>query len=646
MNRYPLFAIFPLALFWCDDRLVLSYLAATLVATVLGSNWLLGGDSPGVAISGDSGCGKTSTINLLLAKLARSGQPFLYIDPTGNSARFLERVVADLPARIRQNFVVIRPCDLTSVVSINPLHVPRDNCSDVEWMARVTTKVAHVVRILLAAWGETDLHGKPRLFTWLYRIIKTLASCGLTIPDCRYFLDPRDELYLSIVRAVQDPLARRAFEDLAGRRPTEADEQLESTRTRLLGFACESQAIELLLGRSDEQVLKMHQAILEGKTIIVSLELGGTLRDDDQAILANLILTDFLFAVQNMPAELRRLYVVCLDELPIFANNGSGPLLMRSVREVRQFLVRYVWAFQGMNAFDDPRFINLALSQLGGLVAMRHTGVEDAKFIGGHLALSGYSAKKVKQTTMHEVQYQRGHDLKTLIDQAESWSTAEQEGSAEAFGTSEQTNETETTSRTETDTRTTHPVDFRRVNDAVAQARARTNGSALGRSSGTKTTSTRNQSTTVSRGGSRTFKQSLVPRLVSEFVTTGIQFYTPEEHVLQNAAALAGLPTGHAAVYLSGHGVYYVRFPLIEDPFLLTPKFAAKKLLAFQQELRALPYYRSPQQILDQREKLLLATIEELDRLSAKPALIVEPVTNTPRVPPQAYKPTDYEGDF
>lgn len=594
------------------------------------NDWLFGGDSPGVACSGDSGSGKTNTIEVILTALAKADQPFLYIDPTGNSARRLERVVADLPQRLRNKFLTIRPSDLSKIVSINPLRVDSEHCTPIEWQARITTKIAHVVRILLSAWGERDLHSKPRLFTWLYRILKTLAMCGLTIPDCRHFLDPRDPFFLSLVQAVPDPIARRAFEDLATRRPIEADEQIESARTRLLGFACESQVVEFTLGRSDDDVLNMRDVILDGRSVIISLELGGVLRDEDQAIFANLFLTDFLFEVMNMPAEQRSRYVIALDELPIFANNGSGPLLMRAIREVRQFLVRFLWGFQGKDAFDDERFFNLTLSQMGTLIAMRHTGLNDATAIGSHIALPSVSSTKEKLVLTQDAQYQDGHDLLTLIDESETWGSSEMEGSGEATSSTEQDTITDTTTTTDTTNRTVHPNQLSDLNAALARARAKALGSSRGRSTGTKHSSNVNRSTTFSRGGSRTRKQTLVPKLVTKEIITSVQYYTTEEQFMVQAAALAGLPTGSALVVLSGRGVYEVRFPLLTDPFAMSPKFAAKKLAELKALQRALPYYRAPDAILEQRQKLLEATIAELDRLAAQgnALRLIEPQDN------------------
>jgi hypothetical protein len=111
-------------------------------------------------------------------------------------------------------------------------------------------------------------------------------------------------------------------------------------------------------------------------------------------------------------------------------------------------------------------------------------------------------------------------------------------------------------------------------------------------------------------------------RLVSELVETGVQYLSIDEQFMVPAARLARLPRGHALVYVSGDGVRYVRFPLLPDPFRLTPKFGKKKtgeLLAMQ---RALPYYRSPEAILEQRQALLQETIRELDRLADDPSLL------------------------
>ena len=606
-------------------------------------DWLFA-NSPGLQISGDSGCGKSNAMEVLAGGLLRQGQPLFFIDPHGQTAKRLERLATSLPERLRRKVLVIRPADTRQLVSINPLAVPRGNDSELDWQARLTSKVGHVSRILLAAWGEADFNSRPRMFTWITRILKTLGTCGLTIPDARYFLDVGSELYLALTRAVPDLMNRHAFEDLADRKPREVDEQLESTRTRMLGFL-ENPIIEAMLGRTDH-VLDFPTVIDEGCTVIVDLEPQGKLRDEDQTIIANLLLTEFIYAVMNMPAARRRLYFVFIDELPVFAQ-ASGPLLIRALCEIRKFLVRFVLAHQGTQRFPngaaDP-FLNTIVAQCGVHLFFRHANPVDAKYFGEIVALPDYDPKRVKHEQWQEVQQQAGHDLVILEDESQSSSASEQLGGGESGGNTETHSTNSNRGSSDSNTQSTqHDEELLRRTLGEAHAAASSQSSGEGRSLATSHQQNSSWARTTSHSTGRTRRQTLVPRIITKNVITGVQFYSTDEHVMEKASRLANLATGRAMLHVSGRGVAQIGFPLFHDPFEKTPRFAAKQASAFHRQLALRPEYASPVAILELRRRLLEEVLARLDgtvlelltdqRSTPQPAIQLDSQLTTERPP-------------
>ena len=79
----------------------------------------------GIAISGDSGTGKSSLMLLLMLHLIRAGIGLTLIDPHGDLATDLERHCAALPERIRRRLVVVRYSDTDRIVGMNPLSIGR-----------------------------------------------------------------------------------------------------------------------------------------------------------------------------------------------------------------------------------------------------------------------------------------------------------------------------------------------------------------------------------------------------------------------------------------------------------------------------------------------------------------------------------------
>lgn len=576
-------------------------------------DWLFA-NSPGLQISGDSGCGKSNAMEVLAGGLLRQGQPLFFIDPHGQTAKRLERLATSLPERLRRKVIVIRPADTRQLVSINPLAVPRGNDSELDWQARLTSKVGHVSRILLAAWGEADFNSRPRMFTWITRILKTLGTCGLTIPDARYFLDVGSELYIALTRAVPDLMNRHAFEDLGERKPKDIDEQIESTRTRMLGFL-ENPIIEAMLGRTSD-VLDFANVIDEGGSVIVDLEPQGKLRDEDQTIIANLLLTEFIYTVMNLSAVRRKLYFVFVDELPVFAQ-ASGPLLIRALCEIRKFLVRFVLAHQGTQRFPqgvaDP-FLNTIVGQCGVHLYFRHANPVDAKYFGEIVALPDYDPKRVKHEQWQEVQQQAGHDLVILEDESQTTGSSDQVGGGESSGNSDTTSTNSTTGSSATNTSSTQQDEEllrRTIGEAHAAASLQSQGQ--GRSIGSSYQQNSSWTRSTSHSTGRTRRQTLVPRIVTKNVITGVQFYSSDEQVMEQASVLANLATGRAMLHVSGRGVVQIGFPLFQEPFEKTPRFAAKQAAAFHQQLSLRPEYASPVAILEQRRRLLEEVLAGLD---------------------------------
>src|SRR5207302_247953 len=114
----------------------------------------------------------------------------------------------------------------------------------------------------------------------------------------------------------------------------------------------------------------------------------------------------------------------------------------------------------------------------------------------------------------------------------------------------------------------------------VAEARADTSGTSSNSAAaqGQTHTNTANWAKSSSRGGSRTFKQTLVPRIVVRDIVTSVQFFTTEEQFSQAASAIASFPIGTALLYIAGTGTIRVAFPPPKQPFRMTPKFGRKKL--------------------------------------------------------------------
>ena len=367
------------------------------------ANSVLFGDSAGVLLSGDSGSGKSHTMKLLAQHLIHSDCGLTFISPHGDDPEDLERFCASLPTTRRRKVIVVRYSDTTRITGMNPLFVDRRGLEDVTYRARIASRVSHVSRIFLHAFGEKDFNGKPLMFRIFSIYLSTLALAGLTIPDIRHFFDTTSPVYRALVEAAPDFVSQLELEQLANLRPMDREDFIGSTKNRFLN-SLRNPIVEYGLGKPDGHV-DLQKAIRERSIIIINLDRGGVLREEDVEIFANLWLHEILHAVYNMPRSERVPHFLMIDELPTF--RSSYEVITSALAQVRKFQARFVVAFQGTQLFEErqqDRLLNALVGQCNTHFYFRHKNPVDAKFFGEMIRLPDIDTKKVKHVLTQQQQ--------------------------------------------------------------------------------------------------------------------------------------------------------------------------------------------------------------------------------------------------
>jgi hypothetical protein len=558
---------------------------------------ILFGDWPAVEISGDSGMGKTEILKQLTSATAMAGVAAVFIDPPGDAVEDIEIYVSRLPSRVRHRVTLVRPSDLRHTVPINSLAVPSGRASVLKQRAWRAVKVEHTTAQLLAAWGELEqgVEGRPRLWKYTYQWLSTLAACGLAVPDVNHFFSPRSPVYRALSSRAPDIISRIDLAALSTMKPADAEELIASAKTRFQAFLSNPLVVAALSGGvAGIPAFDAYRAIQEGQIVLVHLGRGdNVLRDMDVQILANLWLSEFLFAAYSTPRHLRKHLVVFLDELHEF--ESSSALLTRLARYARKYKFRAICSHQGTQFFKErteSRLLNALVGQSGVRILFRHTNPADRRYFAEVLARPNPWA--VKHVLSQQQQYQDGHDLATLIDTGDSWNDARQHGTSHAEGATEQS--TDTTGTSEARQFLTHA-------SRVAQRNVQATTQSAARGHADSRTDTTTDSLTESRGGSRTYRQVLVPRIRERKIITSVQFLTIDEQRVQEENTLAELSVGEAQVHVSGQRPQRVTFRLAPRPYAATPKFAAKKLAELRAVYFATSHYRNPAEVLAIRER-------------------------------------------
>lgn len=551
----------------------------------------------GIMASGVSGSGKTNIAEWVFVEHIKNGWPALWFCPHGDSAKKLRRKILMLPSRAREKVIYIRASDLSRVASLRPLHVNREGLNEYDFRARVASRVGHMRHLLLASVGEGEsgVIGKPLLRKWTTTLLTIGAVSGLNVADLVHLLNVNSPIFKLLVRLCPDVLAQAQLAELPDMKPSDREFEISSTRSRLMALL-ENVAVQLILGRTDNNVLNMNDVIDSGTSIIFDLATEGMLSAEDQRMIANLYLSEFLNAVMERPAESRRNYLCVLDELPVF--DLSAPLINRALTEIRKFCTKFWFSFQGSSRFpgrQENEFLNNIISQCRVHLYLQH-GASDAKFFAQELSLSSFDPMRIKHEQRTPQQFLDHHEIATLTDHGQNHREQSTTGGSSSVGDSWQDSIGDSRNHS-----TSIRQQMGRLSEVVTDARNA--GTTSTQSQGGSTTETNSQSQSIGRGWSTTEKQTLVPVYRTEMITTSVQFFSSEEWNLMTASQLTKFKPGECAFYVRGLGCCWGKLPLSIDQLARTPKSAARRIAAHDEILAAIPWYATPDEITALRKR-------------------------------------------
>ncbi|MEZ6052416.1 MAG: hypothetical protein R3C02_13660 [Planctomycetaceae bacterium] len=386
-----------------------------------------------------------------------------------------------------------------------------------------------------------------------YPLALAVVERGLTLADASMLIDPHHPVYKLLVQLAPDQMARLQLEALPDMKVNDLEAEIGSARNRVATIL-EHIAAETMLSRRYDTI-NFREIYQNDMSLIVDLDKGLILSDEVQRLICNIVLNQYLAVVLSTPEHLRRRRLCLIDELPVFAE-ACGPLLERMSTEIRKYRTSFVYLHQGANRFPDRtenQFLRTILDMCRVKVFFRHQ--VDAEFFGKLVSLAAHSGPKVKHVLKTTQQLTVGHEIVELIDR----SAGEQEmrGNTTTHGTMKGDSLTTT------------------LSEAVDAANQRTRGQADARSSQTSHSDAQQHTQTSTRG--ITYKQTILPKLVTNEVVSSVQYYSLEEIDREAASRMASLETGAAFVIVDGQGVYFARTPLAKLPYGHAPQFAARK---------------------------------------------------------------------
>lgn len=545
----------------------------------------------GITASGASGSGKSNASEIIFIESVKLGIPCLHIDPHGDSARKLTRMIQILPERQRSKVLYVDLSDPDCIVSINPLEHPENESelSPYQLGCFERIRLELTASIILAAVGEAGagFGSRPVLRKWVMMWLRLLYRANLRLPDARMLLDPHHPIYEQLLKLAPDDLARFQMAALLAMKSVELENEIGSSRNRML-ILLDHPATCAILGRRDH-CLDMRYLYENGYSMIFNISRGDMLTEEVQSLLANIVLVQYLQVVFATPEHKRKRRLCLIDELPVFVD-ACGPLLERIVTEVRKFKTSFAFSHQGANRFKDRTenpFLLTLMDMCRVKLLFRHN--IDADFFGRQISVAASDHPRVKQLQVAEQQLQDGHDILELVDFSD--------GSTNTSG--------DTASQSESDALTTTlatavaTVDMKSSNKSESRGRTTQQGGS--------------QHSSRSSSSNRTVKQTAVARIITKQVVTGTTFYTPDEIDRKAASLLRQQDTGEAVVIIDGAGTpFSTMTPLARDPYGHAPKFGAKKIAQWLADIHTRSEFVSPTQILIDQSAFQQQLLEEL----------------------------------
>ncbi len=629
----------------------------------------------GVQISGSSGCGKSNLMAMLALLIMLSPRKIglCLLDPHGTLAKMVRRL-AVCERGLSERVLFVSPADISGgVVPLNPLSVNVPCNDETEWLSKVATKVDETARILLMAWGERDFNSKPVLFKWTKAILGILAYCKLPLSFAFHFLNTNSPNYRDLVSLIPDPLLRHDFLDLANMRPRDREDEIRSTKNRLLGFLHHPVVMRTF---GSTEAVDLYEGMQQGQIYIVDLSKHeGNISGEVQEVIANVWCNEVLNTNEATAENKRREFALMIDELPVF--KSTGPLLVEAMRQIRKRKLRVIAAHQGSDGFDgglDDPLLNAFVSTTGIKFLFQHRLPKDARHFADIAYLPTYDPLRMKYEHIVEEQRNAGEKIIELYGHSHNWSKAHTSGTAQDQGQSQQTNrnrsvsdvvaegsnETVSVSETESSSQGDSENDgyVERLNvldDLVGMAmnqvkgkswstsQSTANGRAVGKHQSTKRDVTEgegeSQASSQSRsnsqqvqqsdGGSMSVNQAVVSKYEIVEKVASVTHLTIDEQRELVASEITRHSTGECTFLGTDNQHHAIKLPLVEDPHDYVRGFAQKQEIAHGHLLAANPLYVLTNDIDRWQDQVLECLVDEAQRLSVSPSPAVEPLAFT-----------------
>lgn len=311
---------------------------------------------------GKTGMGKTNLLEHLVLQDIRNGHGVAYVDPHGDTAEKLIRMIP--PERIN-DVIYFNPADQNFPIAFNVMEQVSP-----EYRHLVASGLVGVFKKLWAdSWG-------PRLEYVLRNAILALLECpGSTLLGVMRILV--DKKYRAqVLNQVTDPVIRSFWIDEFTKWSDKVLQEVVSPIQNKVGQFLSTSLIRNIVGQTHSSFSV--RDVMDGRKILIMNLSKGRIGEDNSAMLGAMMITKVQMAAMarvDMPEHERNDFYLYVDEFQNFATESFANILS----EARKYHLNLILANQYVTQIDET-VRDAIFGNAGTLVAFR-VGAMDAEFL-------------------------------------------------------------------------------------------------------------------------------------------------------------------------------------------------------------------------------------------------------------------------
>lgn len=317
-------------------------------------------------IIGQTGAGKSGTLNLLTLSDIYHNEGFAIVDPHGDYATDMLKYI---PEHRLKDVIYFNPADVNNPISFNPLEV-----TDPMFKNNISSEVIGVMKRMFDSWG-------PRLeYILRYTILALLDYPDSTMLGITRMLTEKS-FRNKVIKEIKDPVVKNFWvNEFASWNDKFANEAVAPILNKVGAFVA-NPLIRNIIGQPKSS-FDMREVMDDGKILIVNLS-RGLMGEDNAAILGALMVTKIQLAAMSradMDLDKRRPFYLYVDEFQNFATDSFAVILSEARKYSLILTVANQYTSQMPDTVRDAVFGNV-----GSMISFR-VGAEDANAIGKYFA--------------------------------------------------------------------------------------------------------------------------------------------------------------------------------------------------------------------------------------------------------------------